>query len=113
VSSQSSVELRFDGPHGRELGVRTPDGRFLFIAFEQENPKVIPPVPSARFTAMQSLKLDVPKAVGVDSIDTGKAERIFTVPGSYRFVVADNLETEDDAGVNGVCQVQFRTTASR
>ena len=54
VRSSGTVELQFEGAHGRELGVRTPDGRFLFIAFEQETPDSVPPVPIARFQTLKT-----------------------------------------------------------
>ena len=106
VSSRDTIELHAGG--GRELGVRTPDGRFLFLAFVQETSQVVPTIAPSRLRSGAAVLFRVSDAVGAVSIDHGPVERVFTVPGRYRFVVSDNLETEDDLGVNGTCDVTLR-----
>lgn len=92
----------------RELGVRTPQGKFLYIAFAPESGEHTshPPIPTATFLAKPTATLDVSSAVAVDlSADT--SEKIFTAPGRYTFVASENLETEDETGANLSCDVQF------
>jgi hypothetical protein len=105
-----TLTLRMPVPHGGELGVRTPQGRFLFIAYqfdEQANP-IRPPVPSADFIRMNSIELSSSMARGVDLSQRSPAEPVFTTPGRYRFILSDNLETEDDAHANLICDVRYR-----
>src|SRR5438132_13530613 len=92
VRSSGTVELQFEGAHGRELGVRTPDGRFLFIAFEQETPDSVPPVPIARFQTLKYLRLQVATARGLESIGSKEPQLIFKEFGTYRFIESNNLE---------------------
>jgi hypothetical protein len=106
VSSRDTIELHAGG--GRELGVRTPDGRFLFLAFVQETSQIEPTITPSRLRSGAALSFKVSDALGAVSTDRGPVERVFKVPGRYRFVVSDNLETEDDLGVNGTCDVALR-----
>jgi hypothetical protein len=94
-------------PHGGQLGVWAPGNRFFFIAFTPER-DVRPPIPASTFKRLRRLELDTALAVGLRSISRDAVpERIFTVPGQYRLIVSENLETEDEAGVNLVCDVRF------
>jgi len=107
VTKAGALSLHFEAARGRELGVRTPDGRFLFIAFAQEVPALASPVPPSALLLSTPLQLHVGQLVGAQSMGRGQLERVFTVPGRYRFVVSENLETEDDRGVNGSCVVRL------
>lgn len=110
MTSGRTLTLRMPVPHGGELGVRTPQGRLLFIAYQfdaQANP-IRPPVPSADFIKMNSIELASSMAMGVDLSNRSPAEPIFTTPGRYRFIVSHNLETEDDAHANLICDVRYR-----
>jgi hypothetical protein len=110
VSSADTLTLTFSSPHGPELGVRTPDQQFLFIAFVQETPQSVPPVRGEVFAKMRSLKLSVKGATGLDHIGSSEPRAIFSVPGTYRFILADNLETEADFGGHQACDVRFAPT---
>jgi TonB family protein len=54
------------------------------------------------------LALKVSEVRGAVSMDRGPSQLVFRVPGAYHFVVSDNLETEDETGANGTCDVTFR-----
>jgi hypothetical protein len=102
-----SLTLVMPLPHEGELGVLAPHNRFLFIAFAPES-SVTPPLASSTFKPMGRLRLDSAVAVGLPEISPdASSERIFTAPGTYRFVVSQNLETEDDLGLNLVCDVRL------
>ena len=107
VGPDSTVTLTATVPHGPELGVRTPDNRFLFIAFVQETKDSVPPVAGETFRKMASLPLKVADAKGLASIGSSDYLTIFTTPGTYQFVLADNLETEAEFGGHKTCEVQF------
>jgi hypothetical protein len=51
---------------------------------------------------------DINSVVGLPRIGAGVSqEQIFKTAGKYTFIVSNNLETEDDRGVNLGCEVQF------
>jgi len=104
VTSGQSVTLHLPATHGGELGVQTPDKRILFIALDSE-PQA--PVATAAFKSLRTLELPTATAQGLAPADAWKPDRIFTVAGTYRFVVSDNLETEDEGGANLWCIVRF------
>ena len=110
-----TLTLRIRTPHGRELGVRTPTGRFLFIAFHPEPGRHInqPPISSSAFLGMKTVQLLSPSAIGLDLPADSAPEHVFTSPGTYRFVVSDNLETEDEGHANLWCTVHFLAGRSK
>ena len=112
------LNIQMPIPHGRELGVWTADDRFLFIAYDSDEPvnPVPAPVAAASFVSMTSLELPVSAATGVElSYSHGKAgpETIFTKFGTYRFIVSDNLETEDDLHKNIRCEVRYKSSRKK
>jgi hypothetical protein len=110
ISPGKTLTLKLSMPHGRELGVWTPHDRFLFIAYdldEQDNP-VQPPIPAGDFVQRHSLEVSTLSAKGVDLIKQSSPELIFNEPGTYRFIVSDNLETDDDAHQNLLCDVRYK-----
>ncbi len=109
-----TLTLHLPMPHGRELGVAAP-GRFLFIAFrpEQGTYRKKPPIPSTRFLEMYSVRLPVSSAVGINLPADTAPEPIFTSPGTYQFIVSDNLETEDDAWTFLRCSIRFLPATRR
>lgn len=102
-----TIVLHMPLPHGGQLGVWAPSKTFFFIAFTPEE-GVRPPIPTSRFKRLRTLQLDTASARGLEAISRDAVpERIFRVPGQYRFIVSQNLETDDEAGVNLVCDVRL------
>jgi hypothetical protein len=110
-----TLTLRIRTPHGREFGVRTPTGRFLFIAFHPESGRHVnhPPIPSSAFLGMKTVRLPISSAMAVDLPADSAPEHVFTSAGIYRFVVSDNLETEDEGHANLWCTVHFLAGSSK
>jgi len=111
LSSGANLLVEVLGPRDRalrELGVRTPQGKFLFIAFTPENGVNTshPTISSDDFLAKRSVDLKVSSLIGVD-LSSDTAERVFAAPGRYTFVASENLETEDETGANISCTVQY------
>jgi hypothetical protein len=110
IEQGNTLTLQMPTSHGGELGVWTPKHRFLFIAYEfdaQANP-IQPPIPSAEFLKVRSIALSPLSAKGVDLSGRTPQEPLFTAAGMYRFIVSDNLETEDDTHENLICDVRYR-----
>lgn len=110
-----TLRVRLPNAHGGEFGVWTPDNRFLFIAyqFDHESNPIEPPIPMAEFVKMRSLELATETTNGIELSEHSGAERVFTRSGKYRFIVSENLETEDDAHVNLICDVQYESTSKK
>ena len=108
VHAGQVLTLHLAASHGKELGVRTPAGRFLFLAYQPEGTgSVSPPIASSRFVRLTTVKLPTSSAVGVSLSSGSQPELLFTSSGTYRFVVSENLETEDEAAANHWCAVHF------
>jgi hypothetical protein len=56
----------------------------------------------------RAVSFRVANAAGLRSMERGPVEKVFAAPGRYRFVVSYNLETEDDGGANGTCDVTLQ-----
>jgi len=108
IKARQTLTVHMPMPHGGELGVWTPENKFFFIAFEPEQ-DIKPPIPMAKFKNLRMLKINTASAVGLESISRNAVpEHIFTVSGKYRFIVSNNLETEDEEGHNLICDVDFK-----
>jgi hypothetical protein len=96
-------------PHGSELGVRKPKGEFQFISYKRVSSDAPPsPVEPEVFRAQTELNIPVDSAVGITVRDRfGKSEAIFSEPGTYRFFMAEDLETDNPPGLMR-CTVRFQ-----
>lgn len=108
--SSGELTLSFPGKHGGELGVLTPSHSFLYLVYEQEEGAPPPLLRPAEFMESRELRLPVAdlRGWGASSPNAGSPVRVFSEPGLYRFVVGENLETEDEAGGNTQCEVRLR-----
>jgi hypothetical protein len=101
------LTIRMSIPHGRDLGIWDPEGRFFFVSFWQPDSSS-PAQPIAdweAFAYVSELTLPVTTATAVrwnrgDQVPV----RIFTTPGWYRIVLGENLETDARAG-HQMCRV--------
>jgi hypothetical protein len=96
-------------PHGGEFGVWNPKGEFQFISFKKVSAnEPAPPIEPDVFRTTTELKLATATAKGSPVRDGfEKPELIFTRPGTYRFIVAENLETDNPPGLLK-CTVRYR-----
>jgi hypothetical protein len=102
--------FEFPPAHGPEFAVVRPDGKYMFMAFTQADPKaeMQPLFPAKTFSAQKSAKSVVAalKAVLWERTASKKPQPVFSQPGIYTFMVGSGLESEDP-GVTGWCRVTY------
>lgn len=100
-----TINLHFDLPHARYLGVVNPDGNFFYVVFPAENAvgKLKPYVTSEQFVHLKSLKIN-PQNFTADPYIYGVMENqpVFQKSGAYRFVLGENLHSHDDSSLEVV-----------
>lgn len=110
LSVADTLALSLPLSHGPYLAVQAPDSTMYFVvfpAFGDTSPKAgMSLMPSDSFVGLRSLRLPVRELRAVPWVfgrDT--AEVVFARPGSYRVLVAHDLET--DAPVIDRCVVRY------
>jgi hypothetical protein len=97
-----TLTLNMSVPHGRDLAVVSPDGKFFLLrSWEPNNPEAI--VQWYDFEKVKQLKLGTSNATG--SVGTGD-EIIFSKTGWYKILISYNLETDDGTPFNE-CKVYY------
>jgi len=96
-------------PHGGDFGVWNPKGEFQFISYKKASAEEpTPPLDPKTFRTTAEVTLAAATAMGIPVRDGfEKPELIFQRPGLYRFLVAENLETENPPGLLK-CTVRYR-----
>ena len=104
------LTLRMPASHGADFGVWNPKGEFQFISYNKASAEEpTSPIDPSTFRTEPEVKLPAATAVGIPVRDGfEKPELIFQRPGLYRFVVAENLETENPPEAVLRCTVRFR-----
>lgn len=94
-----TFNLYFSLPHPQFLGVIDPDGHFFYVVFPDENStgKLKPLVTSEQFATVNLLTINS-STFKADPYTWGVLENkpVFTKPGTYRFLLGDNLHTDDE-----------------
>jgi hypothetical protein len=111
LNQNSTLSLRFGLPHPAELAIEAPDGTFYFVAYDRNAGTPAgqsPLVDKASFRKMAELKLEVSKAEASPLVyGRNSNERIFRLPGKYKIVLADNIQSDDDSNVFR-CQITLK-----
>lgn len=94
-----AIELHFSLPHGANLGVIDPDGKFFYLVFPGENASgnLRPFMDSELFSQVGAITL-LPASLKADPYTYGVLEnqRVFTKSGTYRFILGDDLHVDDE-----------------
>jgi len=104
------LTLHFAMPHPAELAVVAPDGTYFFPVYDPDTsaPGLRPLVDKPSFRPMSDLQLDVSGATGSPWVSGRTSnEPIFRLPGKYRFVLTDILETDAAENVSR-CMVTLK-----
>ncbi|HUR41961.1 MAG TPA: hypothetical protein VM240_12430 [Verrucomicrobiae bacterium] len=109
LQSNDVLTVQLTVPHGRQFGVWTPDNEFLFLSYNKATPEEpTSPFDPTIFRTLAAVQLNVASARGVpvrDGFDPPEA--IFSKAGSYQFLVAENLETDNAPGAVAECIVTY------
>ncbi|MCC7244466.1 MAG: hypothetical protein IT269_02210 [Saprospiraceae bacterium] len=106
------LNLQFGAPHASRLGVIDPDGHFYYIIYPGDCAAdgLKPFLSSEAFAWYTSVKINTtdfqadPYTYGVTQNQT-----VFTKTGTYRFLLGDNLHTDDEHSVT-ILNVQYYHT---
>lgn len=100
-----SITLTFKVPHPAELAVVRPDKEFFFIAQRHLGGQPTRTISSELFAGVESIKINTRSFQAQPwRADAKGYERVFTTPGKYVFVMANELES-DDADSQQRCEV--------
>jgi hypothetical protein len=95
IAPGGKLTLHFATPHPAELAVEAPDGTYFALEPRTGSPDQRPLVDKPSFKRMTDLQLDVSGAQGSPwAFGRNTNATIFTLPGKYKFVLADILETD-------------------
>ncbi len=98
VYKDESVELRFSAPNPTFMGVVNPAGKFFYVIFPAAaaQGKLRPFVTSEQFAKLTRLSIPTarfkadPYTYGIE-----ENQQVFTMSGTYRFIMGENLHTDD------------------
>lgn len=113
IYKDESIQLHFQIPHEQYLGLIDPDGHFFYVVYPAESSagKLRPFVSSEQFITLKVLTLNT-STFEADpytyEIDENKP--VFTKTGSYRFLLGDDLHTDDDSFTT-VLKIKYRHIA--
>jgi hypothetical protein len=100
-----SFDLSFETPHAPYLGVIDPSGKFFYVIFPASESigKIKPLVDGEKFRGRKNIKIHT-ASLRADPYINGVMENkpVFTKSGVYRFVMGDNLHTDDPSSLQTV-----------
>jgi hypothetical protein len=116
ISIGSKIRIRVSSPHGTDFGVRTPDNNFYFIysCDTEARSDEWRAVDCEAFAQLKTITIDprklksspTPRQAGSKSV------LVFAKPGTYTFMLAKNLETENTDETVNKCQVTFKPSGN-
>jgi hypothetical protein len=107
-----SFDLSFETPHAPYLGVIDPSGKFFYVVFPASESigKIKPLVDGEKFKLRKTLKIHT-ATLKADPYISGVLENkpVFTKSGVYRFVMGQNLHTDDPSSLQTVKVTYWHT----
>jgi hypothetical protein len=106
----STLTIQMSVPHPWELGVRTPSGEFHFLASCESGMRAssLKEVDCDAFSKTPKLELRLSELVAPYAGSGYKETRpVFREKGRYIFLLAKNLETENQPNSINRCEVNF------
>jgi hypothetical protein len=102
VEKDDIIKIRLKKSHENQLAVKTPEGKFYFIAMSpKEQMNAI--YSSEEFQNLKSIELNVNSLKLVPyQYQKVEKERVFNKKGTYQFMLSENLETEVGAKIREV-----------
>ncbi len=113
VYKGETILLRFKTPNPSFLGVINPDGKFFYVVFPASESvgKLKPLVDSKIFIGLDRLAIATAE-FKADPYTYGVMENqpVFTISGTYIFILGDNLHTDDPTSMHRV-KVRYKNIA--
>ena len=108
VSRRGTLTLEWRMPHPVEMAVIRPDKEFFFIAQRRLSSSQSKSMPAEVFAGIQSMQI-IPALFQAQRWRAGAPdlESVFAMPGRYRFLVGNNLESERDASTLS-CEINLK-----
>lgn len=110
VYKGEALQLHFSMPHAPFLGVIDPAGKFYYVVFPAGSSvgNLRPLVTSEAFVAMNTLSINTAK-FKADPYTSGVLDNqpVFTTSGTYRFLLGENLHTDDERFIE-IVKVNYR-----
>lgn len=102
VYKGENLVLYFRTPNPPYLGVLTPNGRFFYVVFPNETAvgQLRPFVESTQFRSTEQMNINLTTFKAdpyTDGVYTNQL--VFTKSGKYKFIMGDNLHTDDPTAV--------------
>ena len=111
VAHGDTLVLEKDLPGSQELAVRRPGSitpHFLVVG--SPPPQMQPLMSPEELGARREVRVPVSQLAGLEWRVGAAQERIFTLPGTYRFILGPNLESEEPGYT---CDVEFQPGTKR
>lgn len=105
--SGDTLRIRVAVPHGGDLAVIDPQGRFFFISFWDADHPEKSIFDWQELKIRPSIELNTTKIKGYPENTLDSPQRVFTKPGRYRILLGENLETENTEDTVDACEVDY------
>ena len=113
IYKDETLVLHFSAPNPTFMGVVNPDGKFFYVIFPKASAmgKLQPFVSSEAFAKMEVLNIPT-GTFTADPYIYGVFENqpVFTKSGTYRFILGEDLHTDDPSTVYSL-SIQYHHTA--
>lgn len=107
-----TLTLNFRTPNAPYLGVIDPEGKFFYLVYPADaaGGELHPLVDSDRFETMSTLRLET-ASLKADPYTYGITEnqRVFTKSGQYRFILGEDLHSDDESEIT-VVTINYKHT---
>ena len=90
-----TLRLEMATPHGGQLAVIDPDGTYFFLIYQRPMPEKPSLMPADEFVGRELLLIPTAETTAAPWVSgRERNELVFTRPGRYTVLLADNLETD-------------------
>jgi hypothetical protein len=108
--SGGALTLNMPAPHGGDLAIVDPEGKFFFVVYEPDSSGHSlmrqPFMNWEEFKSLRRLNLSTDLSATLMAKDGNGNQRVFTKTGWYKLLLSENLETEIEAPVPQ-CKVYY------
>ena len=108
LAEPDTLTLTMEAPHGGDLGVTGPEGRFRWLVQDRADFGNVLPGSSGDFRALTRLRLPAGEATALPAVHgIEEPKRLFGKEGAYTFHLSEELDTDSGVPV-AECEVTYR-----